>query len=273
MRVLFLLPLVPLAWLGYQTCPCLVENDESSAEFRLTSQPNTCATFSIPSTWVRPDGEAVFQVVAPDSMFYELRHSTKAADEFLIGLRFAETERPGIVQYAINTFSFRFHPADTKTDAKVDGVRPVSQETWASSQSLPHLDTELTTVTLNVSASVEGDYVVFKGHRFPKHEKYAGVQWKQMVSVNEEYIAVSSHGGPALPEGLRLDPLPDPWRRTATVDIFRISTGLRVARVRGWTCVGGLGQLNLLIWHGDEFLSMPITRDGREILLCDFRGK
>jgi hypothetical protein len=202
-------------------------------------------------------------------MFYELRRSKRAADEFLVGLRFREGEKPNETQYATNRFAFRFRPADGKSLARVDSVRAASYEEWVNTQAIPYYEPPDTAVG---DFSYEAGYVGFKNHRFPKQEKYPGFYTRRTVSVNEVFIAVPSHGGPDTHHGLSLDPFPDPWRRSMTIDIFRVFTGLRVARIRGWTCVGGLGAPNVIMWHDDEFFSMPIAADGGEILLCDFRS-
>lgn len=267
---ILILVLCPVGWLAYRTCPCIIQSDPISDSLRISSQPVNCAVFRLPSDWRRPSGEYIIGVTYPDLMLFELRRSKRAADEFLIGLRFREVEKPNETQYATDKFAFRFHPADGKSIAKVDGVRGVSGEEWVNTQAIPYYEPPDRSVG---DFSYEAGYVGFKNHRFPRQEKYPGFYTRRMVSVNEVFFAVPSYGGPDTHHGLSFDPFPDPWWRTMVVDFFRIATGDRIARIRGWTCIGGLGAPNVIEWHADEFFSMPVTRDGREILLCDFRRK
>jgi hypothetical protein len=172
-----------------------------------------------------------------------------------------------------NKFAFRFHPADANNRAKVDEVRPVSEKEWANSEPLPYLDGR-DFLDIDLRGDVVGGDVVFKGQRFPKDKKYSNFSTRRMVSVNEVLIAVPSFSGPRPATGVSFgfNLFTDPWRRAETIDIFRVSTRARIARIRGWTCFEGLGQIQRIVWHGDRYFSMPLTVDKREVLLCDFRS-
>jgi hypothetical protein len=275
-RGLLVLVLMPLAWLAYRTCPCALEMGDERDTFRLTSQPNICAVLPLPGFWVLPEYQKESALQFTDLNYYELRRSKYAADKFFIGLRRMRPPPPveGGTVRSTNKFAFQFHSADSQSRATVGGVRLASQEEWANSVGLPYLDTsDFKYGDIDLRGNVDGNNVVFDGRRFPKYEKYPDFSTRRMVSVNEIFIAVPSFSGPALPGGgLRFDILPNPWRRTENIDIFRVSSHARVARIRGWTCIGGLGQPRLIVWHGDEFFSMPLTADKRQVLPCDFHG-
>ena len=121
-RGLLVLILTPLAWLAYRTCPCVIQDSENAARFRVTSQPGTCAVFAVPTFWVLPDSTAVQP--ASDVEFYELRTSRHETDGLFVSLRSMRPYPPVEGRTTLrskNKFAFRFHPAGAKGPAKVDG--------------------------------------------------------------------------------------------------------------------------------------------------------
>jgi hypothetical protein len=279
-RGLILAVAAPLAWLAYRTCPCIIQDDESASPFRVTSRPNNCVVFELPAFWILAGSKPELDLSPLDVRYLELRRSSHTADRFLLGLRSMTpqvpnmTVQPGPILRAKNRFAFRFYAAGAKNSAKVDDVRTASEEEWDNSEALPSFDTGGVYVDIDLSGDVVGEDVVFEGQRFLKLERYSDFSTRRMVSLDEVFIAVPSFSGPRLPEGVsfgfRL--FSDPWRRTQNIDIFRISTRARIARIKGWACYQGLDQPRRIVWHGDEFFSMPLTTDNRKVLLCDFRG-
>jgi hypothetical protein len=243
----------------------------------MTSQPRTCAVFEVPQFWLWPDPTPAQSGLTLE--YYELRRSRIGADELVIGLRSMKymapnaSAPPSIALRSKNKFAFRFHPADANNLAKVDGVRPASEEQWADAEALSYLDSG-DFMDIDLRGDVVGGDVVFKGQRFPKDEKYPNFSTRRMVSVNEVFIAVPSFSGPRPATGVSFgfNVFTDPWRRAETIDIFQVSTLTRIARIRGWTCFEGLGQIPRIVWHGDQYFSMPLTADKRQVLLCDFHG-
>jgi hypothetical protein len=236
----------------------------------------TCAVFEVPKYWVWPDPTPAQSGLELE--YYDLRRSRLRADELFIGLRSMKYYQPpefppSIALRSKNKFAFRFHPAGASDRAKVDGIRAASDKEWADSEALPYMDSG-DFMDIDMRGDVLGDDVVFKGQRFPKNEKYSAFSTRRMVSVNEVFIAVPSFSGPQLPEGVSfgVNLFTDPWRRTPTIDIFRVATRTRIARIRGWTCFEGLAQTTRIVWHADRYFSMPLTADKRQALLCDFHG-
>jgi hypothetical protein len=268
-RNLLLLILAPLAWLLYLTCPCALEIGEEGWAFRLRSQPSTCAVLTLPTFWVLPESTPAQS--ASDVEYYELRRSKHSTDELFIGLRSMKPLPPvqGTTLRSKNKFALRFYRSDGSHPATVDAVRPASEEDWMNSEVLPYLDSG-DLMDLDLRGDVAGNDVVFKGQRYPKREKHSAFSTRRMVSTNQVFIAVPSFGGP-LPTGVSFGFSLDPWRRDVTVDIFRVADRAQVARITGWTCRGGLGETQDIVWHADEYFSMPLTADKRQVLLCNFR--
>jgi hypothetical protein len=270
-RALLVGALAALGWLAYRTCPCIIQTDDESSRFRVTSQPNDCVVFQLQDFWALPDSTPAQS--ASEVEYYELRRSRQVADELFIGLRSMKPyQQPGIVLRAKNKFAFRFHAGDSPNRPKVDGIRSATEPEWDDSETLPYLDTG-DFLDIDLRGNVEGNNIVFKGQRFPKSERYPDFSTRRMASVKETFIAIPSFAGPAIPPGSLFSFNVDVWRRAETVDFYQVSTRMRVARLRGWTCIGGLGQPRLIVWHGDQLFSMPLTLDKRDVLLCDFRGR
>src|SRR5581483_567689 len=175
-RALFVLVLVPLVWLAYRTCPCIIQDDQTASRFRVTRQPNTCVVMEMPSFWVLPDSTP--SVSASDVEFYELRTSRQRTDRLFVGLRSMTPYPPNssvpreAALRSKNRFAFTFHPAEGGSHAKVDGFRPASDKEWADAEGLPYLDSGAF-MDLDLKGNVTGDEIVFNGQRFPKREKYS----------------------------------------------------------------------------------------------------
>ena len=176
---------------------------------------------------------------------------------------------PSPVMRSENWFAFRFSRGNsTRRAAAVEGVRLASKTEWTDAVPFPFLDSG-DFLDMNLMALAERGS--FEGRRYPVAEKYEDLMTIRMASVNKVFLALPSFSGPDVPHGGFL-PI-DEWWRTVVIDFFRIPTAKRIGRIKAWTCLGGLGNPLLMVWHGDQFLTMPLTEDDRQLILCDFRGR
>jgi hypothetical protein len=262
-----------ISYFAYVSCPCSLDifRDFPDWSLHISSLPENCATFSVTTRWIKPD-DRVGEL--SDVQYYELRRSPESPEEFLIGMRGKPPSAPDVnppVLYSINKFAFRFHQPDSKGHARIDNVRPASEEQWAQAQTFLQFEKEGEDVDPRMVTMPGPDEVLFKGRTYPKANMYSQLSSGRMVSAHEVFIAVPSRSGPEIGgHGLSISVIPDPWWRRETIEIFRFDTGARVARISGWACVGGAGQVHLISWQGDEVLAMPLSSDAREVLLCRF---
>jgi hypothetical protein len=262
-----------IGYFVYATCPCTFNDfrDVSDWSLHISSLPGNCATLSVTTRWIKPDDTVGEK---SDVQYYELRRSTESPEEFLIGMRGKPPSAPGVnrpVLYSVNKFAFRFHQQDSHGHTQVDNVRPASEEQWAQAQTFLQFDTDgFQDVDPRMVTMPGPDEVLFNGRPFPKANTYSEFSSRRMVSAREVFIAVPSRSGPEIGGHGFINIVPDPWWRRETIEIFRVDTRARVARISGWACAGGGGQTLQISWQGDEILTMPISRDEREVLLCRF---
>jgi hypothetical protein len=271
-KIACLAAIAGIGYFIYATCPCTFDDFRDFPDWSLhvSSLPGNCATFSVPTRWIKPDDRVGEQ---SHVQYYELRRSQQSPEEFLIGMRGVPPSAPGTtppVLYSVNKVAFRFRQPDSKGRGVIDKVRSASDEQWVQAQTFLQFEKEHEDVDPRMVTMPGPDEVLFNGRTYPKANMYSQLSSGRMVSAHEVFIAVPSLSGPEIGGHGFINIVPDPWWRRETIEIFRYDSGVRVARVSGWACTGGTGHPNQISWQGDEILTMPISRDEREVLVCRF---
>jgi hypothetical protein len=271
LALVLLLGVLAVGWAVYDPCYCWVFEKDPNTPMHLKTLPTGCELLTLPQPFdVREDLADIEKIGGSATGGFEFRQSPDAADEVFVAeeTHGEDDYKSRIPQwYSKLKYRFSFPALVGRVDERIHDIRSVSEQDWSRGGPLPTVVNEWGKELSFQGVDYASEGARYAGRLFPRTDRFYWIR-PGLVTAGKQRIAVFSYGNSELKGNAVLDP--DwlmPPRRTYTVDIYAVSSGARLALIRGWSCHGG--ELNSFAWHGEKLCSLPLKDE--TVLVCGFK--